>query len=87
MLINKEKRARRAGFSRRFQTRMWNGASVALLCSALLCWWFSYVDAAFVVATLGIVAWFLSLRNRLHIGDIEDQNAHNQEGSSALGND
>lgn len=85
--MNKEKSARRAWLSRNVQAHMWNGASVALLCAALLCWWFTYIDAAFVVATLGVVAWFLSLRNRLRASDIEDQNAHNQEGSSALGND
>lgn len=38
---------------------------------AALCVISDYVDAAFVVATLGIVAWFVETRNRLRADDIE----------------
>lgn len=46
-------------------------ASVTLLVAAACCWWLSLADAAFVLATMGIVFWFLSLRNRLRMADIE----------------
>jgi len=36
-------------------------AGLFLLAAALLLWW-NNLTAAFVTATLGIVAWFLSLR-------------------------
>lgn len=38
---------------------------------AALCVISDYVDAAFVVATLGVVAWFVETRNRLRTADIE----------------
>jgi len=36
-------------------------AGLFLLAAAVLLWW-NNLTAAFVIATLGIVAWFLSLR-------------------------
>jgi hypothetical protein len=40
---------------------------VACLCllMASIFWWDGHADAAFVAATLGVVAWFVDLRNRL----------------------
>ncbi len=38
---------------------------------AALCVINSYADAAFVVATLGVVAWFVETRNRLRADPIE----------------
>lgn len=52
-------------------SQYWMGASIALLVAAACCWWLSLIDAAFVTATLGVVAWFLSLRNRLRLAHIE----------------
>ncbi|MEJ7617927.1 MAG: hypothetical protein WKF30_13415 [Pyrinomonadaceae bacterium] len=64
-------------------------AAAMLLFAALSCWWFALIDAAFVCATLGAVAWFLSLRNQLRVAHIESETArqkqsHDQEGSQAL---
>ncbi len=64
-------------------------ASAMLLLAAVLCWRFAFIDAAFVFATLGVVAWFLSLRNQLRVAHIESEVArrtepHDQEGSQAL---
>ncbi|MGI9107383.1 MAG: hypothetical protein ACR2G4_14175 [Pyrinomonadaceae bacterium] len=55
----------------RLARRYWLiGAAACLLAAAALLMW-SHLDAAFVVATLGILAWFFDLRNRLRPPDIE----------------
>jgi len=46
-------------------------AGVCLIVAAAL-WWFVGVDAAFVVATFGVLAWFWDQRNRLSANFIED---------------
>ena len=51
--------------------RVWKMAPAACLVVAALCVAAGYVDAAFVVATLGVVAWFVETRNRLRAADIE----------------
>ena len=38
-------------------------------------WLVGHADAAFVIATLGLVAWFIDLRNRLRGTDIEPDDA------------
>ncbi len=38
-------------------------------------WLSGHADAAFVIATLGLVAWFIDLRNRLRGSDIEPDDA------------
>lgn len=39
-------------------------AGICLIVAAAF-WWRGNVDAVFVAATLGVVAWFISLRDRL----------------------
>lgn len=52
--------------------RRWNTVALAFLFAAALCLvLLSNMEAAFVAATLGIVAWFFSLRNRLVSASIE----------------
>lgn len=45
-------------------------AGVCLIVAAAL-WWFVGVDAAFVVATFGVLAWFWDQRNRIERRSIE----------------
>lgn len=45
--------------------RAWIIASGLCLIAAALFLWRADLDAAFVAATLGVVAWFLNLRARL----------------------
>lgn len=45
--------------------RAWIIVSGLCLIIAALFLWRANVDAAFVAATLGVVAWFLSIRDRL----------------------
>ena len=52
------------------QRRWLIGAAACLLAAAALLMW-AHIDAAFVVATLGVLAWFFDLRNRLRPPDIE----------------
>lgn len=44
---------------------MWNIVAAVCLIAAAILWWCARVETAFVVATLGLVAWFLDQRNRL----------------------
>ena len=51
--------------------RLWSiVAGLCLLCAVVL-GWRNHLDATFVVATLGVVAWFLDQRNRLRARSIE----------------
>ena len=45
--------------------RAWTIAAGVLLVVALVLLWRNNLSAAFVIATLGIVAWFLSYRTQL----------------------
>ncbi len=51
--------------------RVWKFMPAACLFVAALCMIGDYVNAAFVIATLGVVAWFVETRNRLRADDIE----------------
>jgi 4-hydroxybenzoate polyprenyltransferase len=44
----------------------WMVAAVLCLVAAAVCWFLSYPSAAFVLAALGIVAWFLNVRAKLN---------------------
>jgi len=45
---------------------IWNMVAVACLMAAFAVWWWrGQADAAFVLATLGVVAWFVSFRQSL----------------------
>ncbi|HYO92408.1 MAG TPA: hypothetical protein VEQ40_12260 [Pyrinomonadaceae bacterium] len=46
------------------------GAFMIVAATALLLWW--NVEVAFVAATLGIVCWFLNLRNHLKKSIVEE---------------
>ncbi|MBA2339057.1 MAG: hypothetical protein H0V88_01565 [Pyrinomonadaceae bacterium] len=43
----------------------WQIAALLCLLIAAACWWQTYTDATFVTAALGVVAWFVSLRQHL----------------------
>lgn len=54
-----------------FTERVWRGVVGTCLVAAALFLWNDQLDAAFVAATVGGVAWFMPLRNRLHRAGIE----------------
>jgi hypothetical protein len=45
--------------------KFWIALSAACFAGAVLALWRQHVDAAFVVATVGALAWFLHYRSRL----------------------
>ena len=51
--------------------RRWSVVAAACLVAAAALWVFVGVDAAFVVATFGVVAWFWDQRNRIERRGIE----------------
>lgn len=51
---------------------LWNAMTGVSLVVAALLVLSGYVDAAFVVATLGILAWFIEKRNRLQADNPEE---------------
>jgi|GEM_PF-1359854 len=51
--------------------RLWRAAAVLCLLVAAVLGWRGRLDATFVVATLGVVAWFLDQRNLLRARSIE----------------
>lgn len=58
---------------------MASGACMIVAATALVLW---EVEVAFVAATLGIVCWFLNLRNRLKssiVQDVEEDEASGEE--------
>ncbi len=59
--------------------KTWQIASYLCLIAAVTCWLFEYADASFVVATLGILAWFVSLRQGLRKINLEAQNSHAED--------
>ncbi len=56
---------------------IWNMVAVVCLMAAVAVWWWrGQADAAFVLATLGVVAWFVSFRqslvNSAHTSNTDD---------------
>lgn len=54
-----------------FAERRWSIAAGVCLVAAAALWVFVGVDAAFVVATFGVLAWFWDQRNRIERRSIE----------------
>jgi hypothetical protein len=66
---------RRAAPTRLFNSlpsspHFWNTIIIVALLAAILCLLTGHTDATFVLATLGVVAWFFQLRNRLRADDV-----------------
>jgi hypothetical protein len=61
--------------------RIWIIASSLLLIAAAICLWRNNLSAAFVIATLGAVAWFLSYRAQLRRKNAETEKADEQPDS------
>jgi hypothetical protein len=55
--------------------RRWSFVAGACLVAAIVLWLVRGADAAFVAATLGVVAWFWDQRNRLRSQIIEPDDA------------
>ena len=53
----------------------WNIIAVVCLVAATIALLNSYIDAAFVAATLGVVAWFLEVRSKYKVARVEDDEA------------
>ena len=51
--------------------RLWSFVAGLCLLAALVLGWRNHLDATFVAATLGVVAWFLDQRNLLRARSIE----------------
>ena len=45
--------------------RIWLGLAGACMGAAGLALWWQHLDAAFVIATIGVLAWFFSYRTHL----------------------
>lgn len=58
--------------------RAFTSLAALLVIAAAVCLWRDYLSAAFVLATLGVVAWFLAyrfrLRANLHLTDDDHTN-------------
>jgi high-affinity nickel permease len=62
----------------------WNTVALILLLVAAVCLViFAHTEAAFFAATLGIVSWFMGLRNRFYAASIETENQTQIEGESS----
>ncbi len=59
--------------------RLWLVVSAACLIGAALLGWRGQLDATFVTATLGVVAWFLDQRNLLRARNIEAHAEQDEE--------
>jgi hypothetical protein len=61
--------------------RRWSFVAAAFLVAAVALWLTRGADAAFVAATLGVVAWFWDQRNRLRatIIETEPDDAHDRD--------
>jgi hypothetical protein len=66
---------------RRSGERAWLIAALVCLICATIFLWRRNIDAVFVTATLGVVMWFISLRNRLKatLSTAESSNDENTE--------
>lgn len=51
--------------------QFWNVAVVVCLSAAVVLLLTGHTDATFVLATLGLVAWFINMRNRLRGDDVQ----------------
>ncbi|MBA3323581.1 MAG: hypothetical protein H0T45_19340 [Pyrinomonadaceae bacterium] len=51
--------------------RRWSVVAALCLLLAAIMLWRRQLDATFVIATLGALAWFLDIRNRLRLPHIE----------------
>ncbi len=51
----------------KFMEARWNIVAMLCLVIAVMLWIKGYTDATLVVATLGVVAWFLNLRARFKV--------------------
>lgn len=58
--------------------RVWLFVSIIGLVAATAFLLLGYIDAAFVTATLGVVAWFVNLRARLKKAAAEDEEAQRE---------
>ena len=61
--------------------RRWLAVSAACAVAAVVLLLTAWVDAAFVAAVLGAVAWFWDQRNRIRAGVIEDGNPGGRGGA------
>ena len=59
---------------------LWNTVAALCLLAAVAFMFYEQTDAAFVVAALGVVAWFINVRNGFRHGDIEDGSLSEQRG-------
>ncbi|HEY0077121.1 MAG TPA: hypothetical protein VGB73_00635 [Pyrinomonadaceae bacterium] len=50
---------------------LWNAIAAVCLLGAIAFMFYEQTDAAFVAAALGVVAWFINVRNGFRHGDIE----------------
>lgn len=57
-------------------SRAWVVVSCVCLAIAAACFWFERIDAAFVAAVLGVVAWFMNLRGRFYRAANEKEISH-----------
>jgi hypothetical protein len=62
--------------------RLWSFVSIVLLAFAAIFLWRNNLSAAFVTATLGAVAWFLSYRARLRVTFGDGASDANEEESN-----
>ncbi|MGH9941815.1 MAG: hypothetical protein ACRD9R_05565 [Pyrinomonadaceae bacterium] len=58
-------------FAARLRERYWSVVAGLCLIAAAVLLWLWRLDAVFVVATLGALAWFLDVRNQLRPPHIE----------------
>lgn len=76
---DKVEHERTENFAARAFERRWSIVAGACLVAAAALLVMARVDAAFVVATLGVVAWFWNERNRLRPAGIEDDEESEEE--------
>ena len=72
----------RAQASGALSERRWSFVAGACLVAAVALLFAAGVEAAFVAAVLGVVAWFWDQRNRIRANIIEDE--HSEEGRDEL---
>ena len=70
--------------ARALPVRPWIIVAGLCLVAAVLLWWRSHLSATFVVATLGVVAWFLDLRDRLQPGGREAGGAETRSSGDTI---
>jgi len=76
---DKNEHERTENFAARVFERRWSIVAGACLIAAAALLVVARMDAAFVAATLGVVAWFWNERNRLRPADIEDDDEFREE--------